>query len=159
MPDLPPLYMCLRCDESFQSNEPIRFCNKCGASVKLVEGDVVKQVLLIDDSKLTRTKISAILKSLGVKVIEAENGPDGLKIAETLKPDLIILDIEMPQMTGLEVLQILSTLESLTEVPVVMLTGHADVELVKQSLSMGAKDYVLKDKSVLEIANRLKKYI
>jgi hypothetical protein len=60
MPDLPPLYMCVRCDESFQSNEPIRFCNKCGASVKLVEGDVVKQVLLIDDSKLTFRNIIII---------------------------------------------------------------------------------------------------
>lgn len=159
MPDLPPLYMCVRCDASFQSDEPIRFCNKCGASVKLVEGEILKKVLLIDDSKLTRTKITAILKSLGVKVTEAENGPEGLKTAETLQPDLIILDIEMPQMTGLEVLKILSDQDPPNEVPVVMLTGHADVDLVKQALSMGAKDYVLKDKSVLEIANRLKKYI
>ena len=159
MPDQQPLYMCVRCDASFQSDEPIRFCNKCGASVKLVEGEALKQVLLIDDSKLTRNKMSAILKSLGFKVTEAESGPEGLKTAESLKPDLIILDIEMPQMTGIEVLKILSTQEQQDEIPVVMLTGHADVELVKQALSMGAKDYVLKDKSVLEIANRLKKYV
>ena len=159
MPEQQATYMCLKCDASFGSKEPIRFCNKCGAQVKLVDGDLSQQVLLIDDSKLTRNKISAILKNLGVRVIEAEDGPSGLLLLESTSIDLIILDIEMPRMSGIEVLQIIRMTDSGNAIPVVMLTGHADLNLVKQVIAAGAKDYVLKDQSVLEITNRIKKYL
>lgn len=158
-PDPKPIYMCLKCDASFQSEDTIRFCNKCGAQVKLIESGVIKKALVIDDSKLTRAKIGAILKSLGVQVSSAANGQDGLDIATKMKPDLIILDIEMPHMNGMEVLDIIRTQNKDNTTPIVMLTGHADVELVKKALTIGANDYVLKDKSVLEIANRIKKYL
>lgn len=159
MSDQQVLYMCVKCDASYQTIEPMRFCSKCGAQVKLVEGDTIKQVLLIDDSKLTRSKITAIMKNLGAKVAEAEDGAQGLKMAQDLDPDLIILDIEMPQMNGLEVLEKLRARDPNSTIPIVMLTGHADVDLVKKALIIGANDYVLKDKSVLEIANRFKRYL
>ena len=88
-----------------------------------------------------------------------KDGPTGIKIAKTLNPDLIILDIEMPQMNGLEVLETLRASDPEAAIPIVMLTGHADVALVKRALTMGANDYILKDKAVLEIQNRLKKYL
>ncbi len=157
MPGHHATYMCLKCDASFESTDPIRFCSKCGSPVKLVEGDLTKQVLLIDDSKLTRNKIASILKNLGFRVIEAEDGPTGLSLIETSQLDLIILDIEMPQMTGIEVLKKLK--ETGNTIPVIMLTGHADIEKVKQVMAAGAKDYLLKDLSVLEIGNRIKKYL
>jgi CheY-like chemotaxis protein/DNA-directed RNA polymerase subunit RPC12/RpoP len=159
MSDQQATYMCVKCDSSFRSTEAIRFCNKCGSTVKLVDGDITRKVLIIDDSILTRNKITAILKNLGVRVVAAADGPSGLKLAQTSNPDLIVLDIEMPQMDGLEVLAALRAQKPNKVVPVVMLTGHADLELVKKALAAGASDYILKDKSVLEIANRLKKFL
>ena len=73
MPKQLALYLCVKCDASFQPGEPIRFCSKCGSPVKLVGGATVKQILLIDDSKLARVKMTALLKSLGAKVHEAED--------------------------------------------------------------------------------------
>jgi len=153
------VYMCTKCDASFQTEEEMKFCSKCGASVSLVEGGRIRQVLLVDDSMLARTKIKAVLKSLGCQVTEAGDGVEGLEAAETSNPDLIILDVEMPRMGGLKALEILRKSQRFVSTPVIMLTGNADVDVVAKAVSAGATNYLLKNTPVTELINRLKQYV
>ena len=60
------VYMCTKCDASFQTEEEMKFCSKCGASVSLVEGGRIRQVLLVDDSMLARTKKKGRAQKFGV---------------------------------------------------------------------------------------------
>jgi len=94
------------------------------------------KVLAVDDSKTIRMIVKKAFKSYDCEVIEAENGKEGLETASKEKPDLIILDITMPVMTGPEMLEELKKDPGLMEIPVIMLTAESGKE---RSLRWGLK--------------------
>ncbi|MBR7154407.1 MAG: sigma-54-dependent Fis family transcriptional regulator [Paludibacteraceae bacterium] len=111
------------------------------------------KILIIDDERGIRNTLREILADEGHEVEVAENGKQGLEMAQAKAYDLIFSDIKMPEMDGMEVLKALNEptpslpegkeIESL-EAPIVMISGHGDVETAVQALKMGAYDFLLK---------------
>jgi len=101
-------------------------------------------VLIVDDDSLVAEMYSLALARGGYKVLVAKDGPSGLEAAAGSEPALIFLDIRMPNMDGIEVLQRLMADERLNRIPVVMLSNYDDSSYVKRCMGLGAKEYVVK---------------
>lgn len=102
------------------------------------------QILVVDDSSLMRMGLTRSLKTLGFEnVTGASNGKEALEKIRTGHLDLILLDIEMPEMTGLQVLEVLKA-DKMTEVPVIVISGGTDAEDAIRCIEMGAEDYLPK---------------
>ena len=114
------------------------------------------RVLLADDHALVRAGIRALLQGLeGVTVVaETGNGEEVLELARTHRPDVVLLDISMPGLSGLDVSAQLE--QELPEVRVVVLSMHANEEYVLQALRSGAVGYMLKDSATAELELALK---
>lgn len=113
-------------------------------------------ILLIDDEKDLIELVRYNLEREGFDVVAAANGAEGLEIAKRHKPDLIVLDLMMPGMDGLEVCQRLRTNADIGRVPIVMLTAKADVPDRVVGLEVGADDYVVKPFSPRELVARVR---
>lgn len=110
-------------------------------------------ILVIDDEPNILNIVTAYLQAEGYTVHTAQDGPTGLTAARTLKPDLIVLDIMLPGMDGLELLQ---HLRRESDVYVIMLTAKAEETDKVIGLSVGADDYLTKPFSARELAARVK---
>jgi two-component system, OmpR family, KDP operon response regulator KdpE len=108
-------------------------------------------VLVIDDEPQIRRFISAGLELYGYSVREAENGSAGLNAVAHARPDLIILDLGLPDMSGIEVLQ---TIRSWSNVPIIVLSVQADEDQKVHLLRSGADDYMAKPFGIAELAAR-----
>ena len=102
------------------------------------------KLLIIDDERGIRNTLKEILADEGHEVDVAENGKQGLEMAQSKAYDLIYTDIKMPEMDGMELLAAIKQNEDTENVPVVMITGHGDVETAVQALKAGAYDFLLK---------------
>ena len=106
-------------------------------------GNVGKRVLVVDDSSFMRQALKTIMEKLGHTVIgTAENGIDAVAKYRDLKPDIVTLDIVMPQMGGLQGLKLLKSVDP--NAVVVMVSSMADKESVVECAKAGAKHYLLK---------------
>ncbi len=113
-----------------------------------------KRILLVDDEKDIRDVLRLPLTDLGYEVLEAENGELALRLFEQTRPPMILTDIKMPGMDGIELLQKVKRENPETEV--IMITGHGDMDLAVKSLKYDATDFITKpiNVDVLEIALR-----
>jgi len=102
------------------------------------------KVLTVDDSKTIRMIVKKAFRPYNCEVVEAENGVEGLAAAIKEKPDLIILDITMPVMTGIEMLDRLKSDAGLKNIPVIMLTAESGKDNVVNIVQKGIKDYMVK---------------
>lgn len=102
------------------------------------------KILSVDDSKSVRIIINKTFKPFDIEVIEACNGVEGLAAASKDKPDLIILDVTMPVMDGVEMLTKLKADAELKQIPVLMLTAEAGRENVLKIAKIGIRDYIVK---------------
>ena len=102
------------------------------------------KLLIIDDERGIRNTLREILADEGHEVEVAENGKQGLEMARAKTFDLIFSDIKMPEMDGIEVLKALKEGEEAIDTPIVMISGHGDVETAVQALKAGAYDFLLK---------------
>jgi two-component system, OmpR family, KDP operon response regulator KdpE len=109
------------------------------------------KVLVIDDESQIRRFVSAGLELYGYSVNEAENGSAGLNAVAHIRPDLIILDLGLPDMGGVEVLR---TIRSWSNVPVIVLSIQVDEEQKVHLLRSGADDYMIKPFGIAELAAR-----
>jgi two-component system nitrogen regulation response regulator NtrX len=114
-------------------------------------------ILIIDDERDIRTALTGILEDEGYHVLTAENGADGIETARQEIPDLILLDIWMPGMDGIETLTQLKNL--LPQVTVIMISGHGTIETAVRTTKLGAFDFIEKplslDKVLITVANAL----
>jgi two-component system alkaline phosphatase synthesis response regulator PhoP len=111
------------------------------------------KILLIDDEPSIHTVVTAYLKAEGYEYVSAIDGPDGLNAARTFKPDVIILDVMLPGMDGIE---LLVHLRRESNVYVIMLTARAEETDKIVGLSVGADDYLTKPFSPRELIARIK---
>ena len=105
------------------------------------------RALIVDDSSVMRKIVERSLRQAGLdldKVLEAGNGAEALAVLGKETVDLILCDINMPVMDGLEVVKQLATLESAKGIPVVMITTEGSENHVVQALSAGARGYIRK---------------
>lgn len=116
----------------------------------------MKTILVIDDEKDLIKLVDHHLSKEGYLVIGAKNGIEGLDIALKHKPDLILLDIMMPKMDGLEVCKRLKSATETARIPVVMLTAKAQETDKIIGLELGADDYITKPFSPREMVARVK---
>jgi two-component system, chemotaxis family, chemotaxis protein CheY len=103
--------------------------------------------MIIDDSSVMRKIVERSLRQAGLdisEVMEAGNGLEALAALETKRPDLILSDINMPAMNGLEFVKKLQGVAGMSDVPVVMITTEASESHVVEALSYGAKGYIRK---------------
>lgn len=102
-------------------------------------------ILIADDEALIRMDLKEILEENGFNVIaEAKNGREVLEFCEKQTPDLVILDIKMPEMTGLETLEALNKNVDYPKFPVIMLTAYSQKDLIDQAVSLGVFAYLVK---------------
>lgn len=111
------------------------------------------RILLIDDEPSIHTVVSAYLKAEGYEYLSAMDGPSGLVAARSSKPDIIILDVMLPGMDGIE---LLANLRRETDVYVIMLTARTEEIDKIVGLSVGADDYLTKPFSPRELVARIK---
>lgn len=102
------------------------------------------KILTVDDSKTIRMIVKKAFRPYDCQIVEGENGVEGLALAAKEKPDLIILDITMPVMTGAEMLSKMKEEPDLKDIPVIMLTAEAGKDNVMKIVQMGVKDYMVK---------------
>jgi DNA-binding response OmpR family regulator len=112
-----------------------------------------KTVLVVDDKKSLRIMVKEYLTETGFRVVEAENGQQALFVARQEKPDLVLLDIMMPEMGGYEFMRVY-TQES--DAPIILLTARLDEPDKVLGLELGADDYITKPFSPRELTARIK---
>ena len=115
-----------------------------------------KKVLVIDDENDILLIIKSALHEEGYDVTTANNGYDGLALAEDASPDLIILDIMMPEMDGFEVLQQLKENEKTAQIPVVILTGLSSKDKIREALNKGIDYYIVKPFEYQDLVSKVK---
>jgi len=109
-----------------------------------------KKILFVEDEPNLQKAISEVLVQEGYKVLKAADGEEGLKVAQTEKPHLILLDLILPKKDGFEVLKELKADEKTKDIPVVVLTNLEGIGDVEKALSLGATTYLVKANYELE---------
>jgi CheY-like chemotaxis protein len=110
-------------------------------------------VLVADDSRTILAMVSSRLERAGYEVVGVSNGGDALSVAQQRLPALVILDVEMPEMNGLEVTRRLRANEATREIPIVLLTAHTQAE--EAGHAAGATAYITKPFSPQELEARI----
>lgn len=116
-------------------------------------------ILLIDDNKLNARMIDLILKNDNFSVMSTTSGQEGLELAASKKPDLILLDIMMPVMDGFEVCRRLKASEETRDIPVIFLTSKSDSDGIVKGFELGAADYVTRPFNRTELLARLRTHL
>lgn len=120
--------------EQYASDPELNGLKKDGSSVR---------VLIVDDSLAIRRLLRRILESTGYMVVgEASNGKEALAVFEYSAPDVVVLDIVMPDMDGIEVLKLMKAKRK--NVGIVMLTSLSQRDTVEEAIRSGASDYIVK---------------
>lgn len=102
------------------------------------------KILMIEDNPQNRYLATFLLERHGYEIVSAVDGPRGIEMAQTFKPDLILLDIQLPGMDGYDVAQALRQLDSSSEVPIIAVTSYAMVGDREKALAAGCTGYVEK---------------
>jgi DNA-binding response OmpR family regulator len=110
----------------------------------VVNDEQAVRVLLIEDDLDTLEMYRTRLEKDGYEVSVATDGEQGLSLATELNPDIVFLDIRLPKLDGLEVLQRLRDQESTAAVPVVILSNYGEQELIDRGLKLGALEFLVK---------------
>lgn len=116
----------------------------------------IKTILVVDDEQDILDFIEYNLKAEGFKVLKAENGQMGIELAREHKPSLVLLDIMMPKMNGLEVCEKLQSDKNVSSIPIIFLTARDDELTEVQGLNLGADDYISKPISTRKLMSRIK---
>ena len=117
------------------------------------------KIITIDDSSVIRKIINKAFQPFDCVISEAENGAEGLVAIYRDKPDLIILDLTMPIMNGIEMLEKIKSDAIVKEIPVIMLTAESSKDTVMQIVKLGVKDYIAKPFQGEQLIERVKKYL
>ena len=124
-------------------------------AVNGVINQTMNQVLIIDDEKSIVESLSSILKEEGFSVFSAMDGREGLALFEQVRPKVVLLDVWMPEMDGLDVLRHIR--EADTDAVIIVISGHGTISTAVEAVKMGATDFLEKPLSiekVLEVISR-----
>ena len=102
------------------------------------------RILCIEDNPDTQRMLTFILARAGYDVITADDGPQGIEKARAWRPALILVDMMMPKMSGAETIKELRKIDSIREVPILVLSAYKEGALIDEALAAGADDYLIK---------------
>lgn len=114
-----------------------------------------KTILIADDEPNIRQLVAFTLRRRGFEIVEAEDGVTALELIRQSAPDLVVLDVMMPGLTGIAVLQQLSADPATAEIPVVLLSAKGQGVEIEEGLASGARLYLVKPFSPRELADRV----
>ena len=118
----------------------------------------MKKILFIEDEAALQKTFNEILNEQGYEVIPALDGETGLRLAQTINPDLILLDLVLPKIHGFEILKKIKQDENIKDIPVIILTNSENVENINKSIELGAFAYLVKaDYSLNEVVEKVEK--
>jgi CheY-like chemotaxis protein len=115
-------------------------------------------ILAIDDQKLVLIPLASKLKEMGYDVITETNGLKGIELYDSMQPDLVIVDISMPTISGLEIIKHIRGSKK-PDTPIMILSGNTDDDMLTQGFESGANDYMKKPLGLTEVGLRVKKLI
>lgn len=113
-------------------------------------------ILVVDDEQDLLDLIEYNLKKEGFDVLKAEDGEEGIEVAREHKPNLVLLDIMMPKMDGLEVVEVMRNDDDLKHIPIIFLTARGDEKTEVEGLDKGGDDYITKPISTTKLISRIK---
>jgi CheY-like chemotaxis protein len=114
------------------------------------------KILIAEDERDIRDLVAFTLRFAGHEVFSASNGEEAVELAPRVNPDLILMDVRMPRMTGYEACKILKADPELKDIPVVFLSAKGQENEIQQGLASGAEDYLLKPFAPDQLTSRVK---
>jgi putative two-component system response regulator len=113
-------------------------------------------VLVVEDDDAGRALVQTLLEQSGYSILAAADGPSGLRLAREHEPNVIVLDVGLPGLSGLELTRTLRQAAPTRTIPIILLTGHASIDDMAQGLDAGADDFVAKPFRRLELLARVR---
>ena len=113
-------------------------------------------ILVVDDEIDLLDLIEYNLRKEGFNVLKAENGEEGIKVAKEENPDLVLLDIMMPKMDGMQAVEEMRKDDALKKIPVIFLTARSDEKTEVEGLNKGGDDFITKPISTTKLISRIK---
>ena len=118
------------------------------------------KIVFVEDEAALQKTLGQTLRERGHQVVPALNGLEGVRLIEKEKPDLVLLDLILPKMDGIEVLKAIRAQESTKDVPVIILTNMEGANQVEEALRLGATTYLVKTNYTLEeVADKVEQII
>jgi DNA-binding response OmpR family regulator len=116
---------------------------------------MASKILVVDDTETMRAYHEKLLTAAGYEVESAKNGEEGLEKISRLRPDLVLLDIDMPVMDGLTCCRSIKTAKSLASIKVIMVTSRTEYDKISQAFKAGCDDYVTKPVNKEELLGKI----
>ena len=117
------------------------------------------KILYVEDDFQNRVLVRRVLQAYGFTVVEAEDGREGLRVAEEMLPDLILMDINLPEMDGYEVTARIKQIDSLAHVPIIAMTANVMKGDREKTLATGCDGYIPKPIDVDLLPEQINKYL
>ena len=114
------------------------------------------KILIAEDERDIRDLVAFTLRFAGHEVFAASNGEEAVDLAPKVNPDLILMDVRMPRMTGYEACKIMKTDPNLKDIPIVFLSAKGQESEIQQGIASGAEDYLLKPFAPDQLTSRVK---
>ena len=118
-----------------------------------------KRILIVEDQEDNRTILRDVLSTVGYELIEALNGKDGVRLAQSERPDLILMDIQLPEMDGYEATQQIKSIAELKTIPIIAVTSYALSGDEAKARAAGCDGYIAKPYSPRELLAKIRKYL
>jgi two-component system cell cycle response regulator DivK len=118
-----------------------------------------EKILLVEDSPLNRRLIEAVLKPRGFQVLTAEDGRQGIDLAMAELPDLILMDVQLPEVSGYDATRILKSRPETRHIPIVALTAHAMADERDRAIAAGCDGYITKPIDTRQFPDQIRQYL
>jgi CheY-like chemotaxis protein len=118
--------------------------------------DSMAKILVAEDERDIRDLVAFTLRFAGHEVVVATNGEEAVEMASQANPDLILMDVRMPRMTGYEACKVMKARPDLKDIPIVFLTARGQESEIQQGLNAGAEEYLLKPFAPDQLTTRVK---
>ncbi|MBP0005986.1 MAG: PAS domain S-box protein [Cyanobacteria bacterium SBC] len=149
----------LPCSTSTRSSPPQKIPSELNLDLKQSEGEICPVILLVEDNKANIETVSSYLRKKGYCILLAKNGLESIELARSKHPNLILMDIQMPGIDGLEAIQQIRRYPNLVDVPIIALTALAMVGDRERCLAAGANDYLSKPFKLKQLTGCIQKLL
>lgn len=117
------------------------------------------KILIAEDERDIRDLVAFSLRYGGFEVVEAANGQEAVEQAQAVIPDLILMDVRMPKMTGYEACKQLKSMDDMKHIPVIFLSAKGQEQEIQQGIDAGAEEYILKPFAPEDLVNKVREIL